>query len=346
MPSGPGEPQIQLEGIRKVFGDSIVAVAGADLSVEDGELFAILGPSGSGKTTVLRMIAGFEQPTAGTIRLGGVDVTALPARQRDVNTVFQEYALFPHMTVAQNVEYGMKVRGVPKGERRTRTAEALEMVRLADFGPRKPAQLSGGQRQRVALARALVGRPRVLLLDEPLGALDLKLREQMQVELKAIQREVGITFVIVTHDQDEALTLCDRLAVFNDGRIEQVGDARDVYENPVNRFVADFVGTSNVLDGDAARALVGRPGTFAVRPERISVLASDAAAAPGSRTVDATVAEVIYAGPTTRVAAVAASGVLLTATVLNASASLPDDLAHGTQITLAWPDSAVHDLTN
>jgi putative spermidine/putrescine transport system ATP-binding protein len=344
MPSGAGEPQIELAGVRKVFGDAIVAVAGADLTVDDGELFAILGPSGSGKTTVLRMIAGFEQPTEGIIRLGGVDVTALPARRRDVNTVFQEYALFPHMTVAQNVEYGLKVRGVAKGERRTRTQEALEMVRLGDFGRRKPAQLSGGQRQRVALARALVGRPKVLLLDEPLGALDLKLREQMQVELKAIQREVGITFVIVTHDQDEALTLCDRLAVFNDGRIEQVGRARDVYENPVNRFVADFVGTSNVLDGAAAQALVGRTGTFAVRPERIAVLASGAGAAPGSRTVDATVSEVIYAGPTTRVAAIAATGVTLTATVLNAAAALPDDLGHGTQITMAWPDSAVHDL--
>lgn len=349
MPSGPGEPQIELTGVRKVFGDSIVAVAGADLTVDDGELFAILGPSGSGKTTVLRMIAGFEQPTAGTIKLGGVDVTALPARRRDVNTVFQEYALFPHMTVAQNVEYGMRVRGVPKGERRSRAAEALEMVRLADYGPRKPAQLSGGQRQRVALARALVGRPKVLLLDEPLGALDLKLREQMQVELKAIQREVGITFVIVTHDQDEALTLCDRLAVFNDGRIEQIGKARDVYENPVNRFVADFVGTSNVLDGDAAEALVGRRGLFAVRPERIAVLPTGAPPAPGSRTVDATVAEVIYAGPTTRVAAVAQvggqRGVTLTATVLNAAASLPEDLGHGNQITLAWADGAVHDLS-
>jgi putative spermidine/putrescine transport system ATP-binding protein len=347
MPSGPGgEPQIELAGVRKVFGDSIVAVEGADLTVDDGELFAILGPSGSGKTTVLRMVAGFEQPTAGTIKLGGVDVTALPARRRDVNTVFQEYALFPHMSVAQNVEYGMKVRGVPKNERRTRTGEALEMVRLGDYGPRRPAQLSGGQRQRVALARALVGRPKVLLLDEPLGALDLKLREQMQLELKAIQREVGITFVIVTHDQDEALTLCDRLAVFNDGRIEQIGKARDVYENPANRFVADFVGTSNVLDGDAAEALVGRRGMFAVRPERIAVLAAGGGATPGSRTVDATVAEVIYAGPTTRVAAVAAPGITLTATVLNAAASLPDDLGHGTHITLAWPDSAVHDLTN
>ena len=337
------DPQIELSGVRKVFGE-VVAVDDADLTVGDGELFAILGPSGSGKTTVLRMIAGFEQPTAGAIRLGGVEVTALPARHRDVNTVFQEYALFPHMTVAQNVEYGLKVKGVPRAERRRRTADALDMVRLTDLAPRRPAQLSGGQRQRVALARALVGRPRVLLLDEPLGALDLKLREQMQIELKAIQREVGITFVIVTHDQDEALTLSDRLAVFNDGRIEQVGNARHVYENPANRFVADFVGTSNVLDGPAAEALLGRPGMFVIRPERIGVFRPGTDPVPGVRTVEATVSEIIYAGPTTRIAAVAAPDVTLTATVLTASTWLPPDLHHGTPITLAWPEKAVHQL--
>ena len=343
------DPQIELVGVRKEFGDGkhkVVAVEGADLAVGDGELFAILGPSGSGKTTVLRMVAGFEQPTAGVIRLGGVDVTALPARRRDVNTVFQEYALFPHMTVAQNVEYGLKVRGVARDERRRRTADALDMVRLSGEASRKPAQLSGGQRQRVALARALVGRPRVLLLDEPLGALDLKLREQMQIELKEIQREVGITFVIVTHDQDEALTLCDRLAVFNSGRIEQVGNARDVYENPVNRFVADFVGTSNVLDRSAAEALVGRPGTFVVRPERIAVTARGTDVAPGVRTVDATVSEVMYAGPTTKIAALTEHGVALTATVLTAGTSLPTELQHGTPITLAWPENALHQLSN
>jgi putative spermidine/putrescine transport system ATP-binding protein len=350
------DPQIELIGLRKEFGDSharsaigrahkVVAVEGADLTVGDGELFAILGPSGSGKTTVLRMVAGFEQPTAGTIRLGGVDVTGLPARRRDVNTVFQEYALFPHMTVAQNVEYGLKVKGVARDERRQRTSDALDMVRLSGEASRKPAQLSGGQRQRVALARALVGRPRVLLLDEPLGALDLKLREQMQIELKEIQREVGITFVIVTHDQDEALTLCDRLAVFNEGRIEQVGKARDVYECPANRFVADFVGTSNVLDGSAAEALVGRPGTFVVRPERIAVFAPGTDAVPGVQTADATVLEVIYAGPTTKVAATTAAGVTLTATVLTASTWLPADLQHGTPITLAWPEKALHQLS-
>jgi putative spermidine/putrescine transport system ATP-binding protein len=337
-------PGIELTSLRKVFGD-VVAVEGADLRVEDGELFAILGPSGSGKTTVLRMIAGFEQPTAGVIRLGGVDVTAVPARWRDVNTVFQDYALFPHMTVAQNVEYGLKVRGVPKAERRRRTADALEMVRLTGLAPRRPAQLSGGQQQRVALARALIGRPRVLLLDEPLGALDLKLREQMQIELKSIQREVGITFVIVTHDQDEALTLCDRLAVFNHGRIEQIGKARDVYENPANRFVADFVGTSNVLEGSAAEALVGRRGMFVIRPERIAVFAPGTDAVPGVRTVEATVAEVIYAGPTTRITAHARPGVTLTATVLTASTWMPPDLHHGAPITLAWPEKAIHTLS-
>jgi putative spermidine/putrescine transport system ATP-binding protein len=357
----PGDPQIELIGVRKVFGGSgsgrgkggstdgdsaVVAVDGADLSVADGELFAILGPSGSGKTTVLRMIAGFEQPTAGVIRLGGADVTALPARQRDVHTVFQDYALFPHMTVGQNVEYGMRVRGVPKAERRRRAADALDLVRLGEHASRRPAQLSGGQRQRVALARALVGRPRVLLLDEPLGALDLKLREQMQVELKTIQRDIGITFVIVTHDQDEALTLSDRLAVFNNGRIEQIGAAREVYERPVNRFVADFVGTSNVLDGSAAEALLGRSGTFAVRPERVAVLAPDQSAAAGTRQVSATVAEIIYTGPLTRVAATCASGpaagVALSATVL--TAALPPGLEHGAPVTLAWPENAIHPI--
>ncbi len=342
MPPAPSRaPQIELRGVRKVFGE-VTAVEGADLSVADGELFAILGPSGSGKTTVLRMIAGFEQPTAGTVHLGGADVTALPPAKRDTNTVFQDYALFPHMTVAQNVEYGLKVKGVPKTERRERTAAALDMVRLSGHAARKPAQLSGGQQQRVALARALVGRPKVLLLDEPLGALDLKLREQMQVELKAIQREVGITFVIVTHDQDEALTLCDRLAVFNEGRIEQVGAAREVYENPANRFVADFVGTSNVVDGTTAEALVGRAGTVAIRPERIAVLAPDETVPAGMRSVTAQVAEVVYAGPITRVA-VDASGVGLTATLLSAEAST--DLAHGATVVLAWPDSAVRSLS-
>jgi len=347
MPTGSPPPEIELIGVRKEFGTgrahATVAVEGADLTVAAGELFAILGPSGSGKTTVLRMIAGFEQPTAGVIKLGGRDVTTLPPAQRDTNTVFQQYALFPHMTVAQNVEYGLKVRGVGKTERHQRAGAALEMVRLSGYADRKPAQLSGGQQQRVALARALVGRPKVLLLDEPLGALDLKLREQMQVELKAIQREVGITFVIVTHDQDEALTLCDRLAVFNEGRIEQIGPAHEVYENPANRFVADFVGTSNVLDGDAAQAVLGRSGSFAVRPERILVLPNAEQVPAGMKTVSATVAEVVYAGPTTRISAYAPTGVELTATLLSTQTS--DDLVHGSSVVLAWPETAVRTLT-
>ena len=263
-------PQISLRALRKTFG-SVTAVDGIDLDVLDGEFFAMLGPSGSGKTTVLRMIAGFESPTSGSVFLGGTDATALPPYRRDVNTVFQDYALFPHMTVAKNVEYGLLVDGVAKAERTRRVGDALDMVRLGEYGRRSPTQLSGGQRQRVALARALVKRPKVLLLDEPLGALDLKLREQMQLELKAIQREVGITFVFVTHDQDEALTLCDRLAVFNNGRIEQLGPARDVYEHPATAFVAGFVGSSNFIGADAARTLLGLSGSFAVRPEKVAI---------------------------------------------------------------------------
>jgi putative spermidine/putrescine transport system ATP-binding protein len=293
-------PAIRLAGLRKSFG-AVEAVAGVDLDIAHGEFFSMLGPSGSGKTTVLRMIAGFERPTAGTVSLEGHDVTALPPFSRDVNTVFQDYALFPHMSVQDNVEYGLKVRKVARPERRTRAEQALATVRLEGYGQRRPAQLSGGQRQRVALARALINRPRVLLLDEPLGALDLKLREEMQVELKAIQREVGITFVFVTHDQEEALTMSDRVAVFSHGRIEQVGTPAEVYEHPATAFVAGFVGTSNLFSGDAARQILGRDGAFSVRPEKIhlglsdeDVAATDAIGAPGR------VAEVVYAGPTTR----------------------------------------------
>jgi putative spermidine/putrescine transport system ATP-binding protein len=285
-----GAPAIRLTGLRKSFG-AIEAVAGIDMEIADGEFFSMLGPSGSGKTTVLRMIAGFELPTAGTVELSGRDVTPLAPFDRDVNTVFQDYALFPHMSVLQNVEYGLRVRKVGRRERRERAEQALAAVRLEGFGVRRPSAMSGGQRQRVALARALVNRPKVLLLDEPLGALDLKLREQMQVELKEIQRDVGITFVFVTHDQDEALTMSDRVAVFHDGRIAQVGTPEEVYERPATPFVAGFVGTSNLLTGTVARALIGRDGTFSVRPEKISITDDGA---PG------TVAEVIYAGPVTR----------------------------------------------
>jgi putative spermidine/putrescine transport system ATP-binding protein len=261
-----------------------------------------------------------------------------------VNTVFQDYALFPHMTVAQNVEYGLRVHGVAKDERVRRVGEALEMVRLGEHGARKPTQLSGGQRQRVALARALVNRPRVLLLDEPLGALDLKLREQMQLELKEIQREVGITFVFVTHDQDEALTLCDRLAVFNNGRIEQIGRAADVYENPATQFVAGFVGSSNVISGAAAKEIVGKEGSFAVRPEKISVSKDAPGGAAGTVSVKAVVQDVVYAGSTTRIVALADNGLSLTCTKLNSESSATDVVRRGDSVILAWHESSMRSI--
>jgi putative spermidine/putrescine transport system ATP-binding protein len=285
--------------VSKRFG-AVAAVDGVTVDIEPGEFFSLLGPSGSGKTTMLRMIAGFELPTEGTIYLSGVDVTRRPPFERDVNTVFQDYALFPHMTVAQNVEYGLRIRKVPKAERRLRAEEALATVRLDGFGKRKPNQLSGGQRQRVALARALVNRPSVLLLDEPLGALDLKLREEMQVELKQIQRLVGITFVFVTHDQGEALTMSNRIAVFNAGKIEQVGTPSEIYEAPKTNFVASFVGTSNVLDGDAARALLAADGPHVVRPEAVRILDAGDEARPDEIVAGGTVRDVQYLGSGTR----------------------------------------------
>ena len=278
-------------GLVKRFGD-VAAVDHVDLEVRDGEFFSLLGPSGSGKTTMLRMIAGFELPDEGRIELAGRDVTRVPPFDRDVNTVFQDYALFPHMSVAENVEYGLRIRKVPRRERRERVDATLEMVRLDGFGGRKPSQLSGGQRQRVALARAIVNRPQVLLLDEPLGALDLKLRQEMQVELKRIQEEVGITFVYVTHDQEEALTMSDRLAVFNRGKIEQLGAPAEVYERPATEFVAGFVGTSNVLERDGRR--------FAIRPEKIRILDESDAREPGARAEAGHVRDVVYVGVLTR----------------------------------------------
>jgi putative spermidine/putrescine transport system ATP-binding protein len=307
-------PAVRLTGLRKSFGET-VAVDGVDLEIPDGEFFSMLGPSGSGKTTVLRMIAGFELPSGGTVELGGTDVTTAAPFQRDVSTVFQDYALFPHLTVRQNVEYGLAVRRVGRSERRSRAEEALAGVQMQGFGERKPSQLSGGQRQRVALARALVVRPKVLLLDEPLGALDLKLRQQMQVELKQLQRDAGITFVFVTHDQEEALTMSDRIAVFHQGRIAQVGAAAEIYEHPQTEFVAGFVGTSSVLSGPAAVELLGRDGTFAVRPERIRL------GAPGSATAGlGTIAEVVYLGATTRYLIDLESGPRITASEPNTEA--------------------------
>jgi putative spermidine/putrescine transport system ATP-binding protein len=329
-------PAIRLRGLRKTFGD-VVAVDSVDLDIADGEFLTLLGPSGSGKTTVLRMIAGFELPTAGSIELAGTDVSQLPPFARDVNTVFQDYALFPHLTVQQNVEYGLKVKKVAKDERIRRATEALAAVRLEGYGDRKPSEMSGGQRQRVALARALVNRPKVLLLDEPLGALDLKLREQMQVELKAIQREVGITFVFVTHDQEEALTMSDRIAVFNAGRIEQVGTAAEVYERPATEFVAGFVGTSNLLRGEAALKVLGLEGVFSVRPEKIHLGEPDQAVGDGEHCADGTVAEVIYVGDATRFVVDLDAGGRLVALQQNVHRTSSDVLEmRGSRARLIW----------
>jgi putative spermidine/putrescine transport system ATP-binding protein len=329
-------PAVALENLEKSFGD-VAAVAGINLEIADGEFFSMLGPSGSGKTTTLRLIAGFELPTAGRVLLHGKDVSTVPPFDRDVNTVFQDYALFPHMTVGENVAYGLVIRKVGRVEREKRMAEAMEMVRLEGFEKRKPGQLSGGQRQRVALARALVNRPRVLLLDEPLGALDLKLREQMQIELKEIQKEVGITFIYVTHDQEEALTMSDRMAVFNKGAIEQVGTPADVYEHPTTAFVAGFVGTSNLLKDDAAIAVIGRPGTFTVRPEKIRIADPSADASEDEQSALGEVREVVYLGSDTRYIVSLHVGGELVVTEQNLQTSSMEALAaQGRPVRLIW----------
>ena len=346
---------VRLEALTKVFGEGevgrrvgrsgvanrpgigFVAVDHIDLHVRDGEFFSMLGPSGSGKTTTLRMIAGFELPTEGRVLLQGVDVTREPPFARDVNTVFQDYALFPHLSVADNVAYGLLVRKVPKADRVRRVGEALEMVRLTGFDRRKPRHLSGGQRQRVALARALVNRPRVVLLDEPLGALDLKLREEMQIELKAIQQEVGITFIYVTRDQQEALTMSDRLAVFNQGRIEQVGAPADVYERPATAFVAGFVGTSNLLHGAVAEAIVGEAGTFTVRPEKIRLGEPEDPVGADETTALGRIRSVVYLGPDTRFVVTLEAGSELVVTQQNLATSSTDALAlSGKAVRLTW----------
>jgi putative spermidine/putrescine transport system ATP-binding protein len=320
-------PDVRLTGVTRRYGN-VVAVDGVDLEVGHGEFFTMLGPSGSGKTTTLRMIAGFEVPDEGRVEIAGKDVTDVPAYDRTVNTVFQDYALFPHMTVEENVEYGLRVAKVAKAERSKRAQEALEMIRLGDLGSRKPGQLSGGQRQRVALARAIVNKPRVLLLDEPLGALDLKLREQMQVELKTIQGEVGITFIYVTHDQEEALTMSDRIAVFNEGRIEQVGPPDEVYERPRNPFVAGFVGTSNVLSRNG--------GTFTVRPEKVRLI-EGGTGPDGMHTEQGTVADVAYAGPMTRFTIDLEQGGRLQVVRQNVDSSPGEDLERrGLKVTVGW----------
>jgi putative spermidine/putrescine transport system ATP-binding protein len=317
---------IALRGVVKRFG-SHAAVDGVDLDVARGEFFTMLGPSGSGKTTLLRLIAGFERPDEGTISLRGSDVTGLPPNQRGVNTVFQDYALFPHFTVADNVAYGMRVRRIPRAERAKRVEAALDMVQMTELGHRKPSQLSGGQRQRVALARAIVNEPEVLLLDEPLGALDLKLRQEMQVELKRIQRQIGITFIYVTHDQEEALTMSDRVAVFRDGRIEQLGPPAQVYETPATEFVASFVGTSNVIETPHGRAVL--------RPEKVELTEG---AVPAGRTGSVgTIVDVAYLGMVTRFTVELADGSTITAVRQNRSSGAGTVAPQpGSAVAVSW----------
>jgi putative spermidine/putrescine transport system ATP-binding protein len=322
------EIDVRVAGLRKRYGD-VTAVDGVDLEIGRGEFFTLLGPSGSGKTTTLRVIAGFERPDEGKVELGGKDVSQLPPYARDVNTVFQDYALFPHMTVQENVEYGLRVKKVPRAERHRRADEALELVRLDGYGGRKPAQLSGGQRQRVALARAIVNRPQALLLDEPLGALDLKLRQELQVELKRIQQELGITFVYVTHDQEEALTMSDRLAVFNNGKIEQVGAPAEVYEHPASEFIAGFVGVSNVLERDGRR--------FTVRPEKIRMLGDGEEPEPGVSVELGTIRDVIYVGAITRYHVELDAGGELTVVSQNLESGSSEALERqGSRVRLVW----------
>ena len=326
-----GAPAVRLSGIRRVYGD-VVAVAGIDLDIGAGEFFTLLGPSGSGKTTTLRVIAGFERPDAGRVELQGADVTRVAPAQRAVNTVFQDYALFPHMTVAENVEYGLRVKGMSRRDRRARAEAMLQKVRLPGLGDRKPVQLSGGQRQRVALARAIVNGPPVLLLDEPLGALDLKLRQEMQIFLKALQRDLGITFVYVTHDQEEALTMSDRLAVFNEGRIEQVGSPAEVYEHPQSEFVAGFVGVSNVLERDGKR--------FTIRPEKVRM--TDEQGGDGEA---GTVREVVYVGMVTRYVVDLDAGGELVVVRQNLETSSQEALSEqGKRVRLSWRPEHTYEI--
>ncbi len=326
--SSVATPAVRLTGVRKAYG-SLAAVDGVDLEIAEGEFFTMLGPSGSGKTTLLRIIAGFERADAGSIELGGVEVGRTPPYGRNVNTVFQDYALFPHMNVLENVEYGLRVMRVPRTERRRRAEQALEMVRLPGLGARKPVQLSGGQRQRVALARAIVNEPEVLLLDEPLGALDLKLRQEMQLELKRIQREVGITFIFVTHDQEEALTMSDRLAVLNQGRIEQLGKPVDVYERPESEFVAGFIGVSNLLERGGRR--------FTIRPEKIRLLDPGEQPPPGSHSEPGRIEDVIYLGVVTRYLIELEDGGMLIAVRQNLETAAAGALqAKGRHVVVSW----------
>jgi len=331
---------VMFRGVERHYGP-VRAVDGVDLDIAPGEFFAMLGPSGSGKTTCLRLIAGFEQPTAGHIEIFGEAMEGVPAYRRPVNTVFQDYALFPHMNVLDNVCYGMMIRGVDRTEREQLGRAALAMVKLAGKEERKPGQLSGGQRQRVALARALVVRPKVLLLDEPLGALDLKLREEMQGELKTLQRSLGLSFVFVTHDQGEALSMADRVAVFNDGRIVQVGSPEEIYERPRTRFVADFVGGSNVIEADLVGTWTGIAKPASLRAEKIVLLANGTAAPDGAIVVDGSITQTLYQGAVKRIELVTGNGQRLVASV---PASLSATPSPGTGVRVAFPRAALHHM--
>ncbi len=332
------DAEVRFDRVSCHFGD-VKAVDDVSFEIAEGEFFAMLGPSGSGKTTCLRMIAGFQYPTQGKIFIHGEDDSSLPPFERNVNTVFQDYALFPHMSVLDNVAYGLMVKKVAKRERHMKADEMLELVKLSGYGNRRPSELSGGQRQRVALARALINRPRVLLLDEPLGALDQKLREQMQVELKALQRQVGITFVFVTHDQQEALSMSDRMAVFNEGRVEQIGSPREIYDRPGNAFVAEFVGTSNVLDAAAAECITGIAKPLSLRPEKISILVSDQSA-DGMAGV---IADIHYMGAHTRYIVDVGDENPVRIAVQRQNVS-GDDLTPGARVTLSWDEDALRPL--
>ncbi len=348
---------VEVADVTRRFGEH-VALDRVSLTIREGEFFAMLGPSGCGKTTLLRMIAGLDLPDAGQIRIGGVDASEIPAHQRPVNTVFQSYALFPHLTVRDNVAFGLRMKKVPAAEIASRVDEVMEMMRITGFATRKPQQLSGGQRQRVALARALVNRPKVLLLDEPLGALDLKLRKELQVELLALQRRVGITFVFVTHDQEEALVLSDRIAVMRAGQIEQIGEAEVLYERPRTRFVGQFLGSCNLIEGRVTAAgsgtlsvdtplgpmhatpapdlkprAVGDKVTLAIRPEKVRVLQ---APGDGANELEARLTEVIYSGSSSEYQLVAADGSRLKAHLLNARSSGRTS-ANGETLRLAFP---------
>jgi putative spermidine/putrescine transport system ATP-binding protein len=335
---------ILFDNVSRHFGE-VRAVDQVSLQVHDGEFFSMLGPSGSGKTTCLRLIAGFERPDAGRILLYDQDVSRLPPYERPVNTVFQDYALFPHMTVGENIAYGLMLKKIPREERRRRVEEMLELVRLPGLAARKPSQLSGGQRQRVALARALINKPKVLLLDEPLGALDLKLRQQMQVELKSIQKSVGITFIFVTHDQEEALTMSDRIAVFNEGQVEQIGTPAEMYEHPQTPFVASFVGVSNLIQGDLAQKITGSPERFSIRPEKIHLSPATYMAEDGSYSVSGRVRDVIYLGLYTRYLVEVEGGSDLVVVEQNLKTTSMDVLnSKGQQVCLSWDREHVRRL--